>query len=610
MLHRRALLATAAAAGLAPLAACATPGAGAATVTGEDARLRTLLDAEFERILVNVPEQATGLGLDKGAKAYLKARLSDVSGAGVERDEATNVRRLAALRRIDRGALSPAAQVDYDTMLEDWDAGDTSRQFAYGDAGYPNPYVVSQLTGVYQAIPDFLDSQHEVKTREDAEAYLSRLQGFAKQVNDETERMRADVGRGVTPPDFALDNALKQLRSLRGTPAASAVLVQSLKRKTAAAAVAGDWERRATALYDGPISAALDRQIAAVTAARAGATHDAGIWKLSDGAAYYAWGLRTQTTTTKSADEIHRLGLEQCAAITAQIDTILRREGLTQGEVGQRVQALGRDPRFLYPNTDAGKAKLLSDLDAQMKALYARLPEVFDPLPKAACDIKRVPVEIEAGAPGGYYQSPTLDGSRPGAYYINLRDTAEWPRFTLPTLTYHEAVPGHHLQIAIAQETESLPLLRRNTGFNAYQEGWGLYAEQLADEMGVYADDPYGRVGYLQSQLFRAARLVVDTGLHDKRWTRERAIRWMTDTTGDQESSIATEVERYCVWPGQACGYMIGRLEIGRLREAAKARLGPAFDLKGFHRTVLAAGAIPLTVLEQVVGAWGGTAAA
>jgi uncharacterized protein (DUF885 family) len=282
----------------------------------------------------------------------------------------------------------------------------------------------------------------------------------------------------------------------------------------------------------------------------------------------------------------------------------MRAQGLTQGTVGQRQSGMSKEARFNYPNTDAGKAQLLADLNKQIEAVNRVLPNYFGRLPKANVEVRRVPVDIEAGAPGGYYQSPTLDGSRPGAYYINLRDTAEWPRWSLPTLTYHEANPGHHWQITLALEAEGIPMIRKVTGFSAFSEGWALYAEQLADEIGMYDNDPWGRIGYLQSFLFRAVRLVVDTGLHHKRWSREQAIRYMTEHLGEPESSHVTEVERYCVWPGQACSYKVGQTEWVRLREDARGRLGARFDIKGFHDTALASGNMPLKVLENVVADW------
>jgi uncharacterized protein (DUF885 family) len=273
---------------------------------------------------------------------------------------------------------------------------------------------------------------------------------------------------------------------------------------------------------------------------------------------------------------------------------------MTQGPVGKRLRALYANTRYRYPNTDPGKARLIADLNAQVRAMQAKLPQYFATLPKAPVEIRRVPKFIEAGAPGGYYNAPSLDGARPGIYWINLRDTAEKPSWTLPTLTYHEAIPGHHLQISLQQEAD-LPMIRRTAVISAYVEGWALYAENLAQEMGVYADDPLGELGFLQAALFRAARPVVDTGLHARRWTREQAIQVMCDIDGDPPSTAATEVERYCVWPGQAVSYMIGKLTWLRLRDKAKAALGPRFDLRKFHDAGLLSGAMPLTVLEPVI---------
>jgi uncharacterized protein (DUF885 family) len=290
------------------------------------------------------------------------------------------------------------------------------------------------------------------------------------------------------------------------------------------------------------------------------------------------------------------------------MDQILRGQGLTRGSVAERVQAISRRPDQLYPNTDAGREQILADLNTQTRHIESLMPQVFGTLAQAQLDIRRVPVTTEAGAPGGYYQRAALDGSRPGAYYINLRDTHEWPRFTLPTLNYHEGVPGHHWQISIQQESGAIPFIRSAMlGFSAFSEGWGLYAEQLADELGVYADDPLGRLGYLQSATFRASRLVCDTGIHFMRWSREQAIASMVEATGDQESSVTTEIERYCVWPGQACSYMVGRQAINQMRDRARTTLGAQFDLKSFHDTMLANGAVPLSVLDQIMVEWAAT---
>ncbi|HKR24842.1 MAG TPA: DUF885 family protein, partial [Allosphingosinicella sp.] len=494
---------------------------------------------------------------------------------------------------------------NYDTLVHFCEvAVHAYDNFAYGTHSWPEPYTVSQLSGTYQAIPDFLDSQHAIDTAADAEAYLSRLSDFARQLDNETARLRREYDIGVIPPDFVIDKTLQQMGNITGTAPAESGLVTSLARRAAARGIAGDWAARAERIVRGDVYPALTRQAGTVRGQRARAVHDGGVWRLPEGARYYAYGLKYATTTTMSADEIHQLGLDQMAELSAEADRILRAQGMSEGSVAARLGALGRDPRFVYPNTDAGKTQLIADLNAQMEAVRRRLPEYFGRLPRASCDIRRVPPAIEAGAPGGYYQPPALDGSRPGAYYINLRDTAEWPKWTLPTLTYHEAVPGHHHQIALALEATGIPPIRRLPFFSVYTEGWGLYAEALADEMGVYENDPFGKLGYLQSYMFRAARLVVDTGLHHKRWSREQGIRYMVENLGDQESSVATEVERYCVWPGQATSYKVGQTRWSALRERARNALGDRFDIRSFHDTALAAGAMPVSVLERVIEDW------
>ncbi|MBC6982360.1 DUF885 family protein [Caulobacter sp. 17J80-11] len=613
MLDRRRLLLSAAATGVAGLVSgCATTSAApkpaarpSPSAAAEEAKLNDLFDRIFQEQLKESPTTMTSLGLDTGEGAWARSKLDDQSAATIEKNLQIGRAFYGELKAIDRQVLSGMAAVNYDTLdFSSRVSLEGADRFHYGAPGYPAPYVLSQLSGAYQGIPDFLDSQHPVETREDAEAYLSRLAQFATTLDQETERARADAARGVIPPDFVIDRTLEQMKTLRGTPADKTTLVASLARRTAEKQIAGDWAGRARPLVEGPVMAALDRQIALLQSWRPNAVHDAGVWRLPDGEAYYRFGVKLQTTTDMAPDEIHALGLQLVGEISGKMDAIFRAQGMTQGTVGQRLNALYKDPKFIYPNTEAGKAQLLSDLNGLVKVVSAKLPDYFGTLPKAGLEIRRVPAAIEAGAPGGSYQPGTLDGSRPGAYYINLRDTAEVPRWTLPTLTYHEGVPGHHLQGTLALEAQGIPMLRKTMWFAGYGEGWALYAEQLADEMGMYENDPFGRIGYLHDALFRAVRLVVDSGMHAKRWSREQAVRYNVDTLGDPEASAITEIERYCVWPGQACSYMVGKMTWLRLREAAKAKLGPKFDIRGFHDAGLLAGAMPLEVLERVIGDW------
>jgi uncharacterized protein (DUF885 family) len=607
MIDRRRLFLSASALGAVSAApAWARPAAKAAT---PKARLDGLIGRMFDQQLAVSPELCTSLGFDKGPRADAKRRLDQRSAEAVHGWQGRFKGWATELKAIDRKRLTGMDAVNYDTVAYVSElVGGAADRFRYGVLTWPSPsftapspYPVNQLWGAYVTVPDFLDSQHTVETRADAEAYLARLDDFARVIDQDTARATADSAAGATPPDFILDTTLSQLKSLRAGLGEKSTLVQSLVRRAAAKGVTGDWAGRATRIVDGPVAAAMDRQVAALQALGPQAVHEAGAWRLPDGDAYYAWALEFCTTTRMSADEVHRTGVDLVAEISGRIDVLFKAQGMTQGTAGQRLSALAKNPRFVYPNTEAGKAQLLSDLNGLVKVVQAKLPEYFGALPKAKLDIRRVPQAIEAGAPGGYYSGGSLDGARPGAYYINLRDTAEWPKWTLPTLTYHEGIPGHHLQITLANEAKGIPPLRKAMGFNAYQEGWALYAEQLAWEMGLYEGDPWGEIGYLHDALYRAVRLVVDTGMHAKRWSREQAIAYMTDKLGEPESAHVTEVERYCAWPGQACSYMIGKITWLRLREQAKAALGPRFDIKKFHDAGLLAGAMPLDVLRLAI---------
>lgn len=606
MIDRRRLMFSAAAG--AGLAACGQALAQTPAAAGSaSAALTALMDRIARTSLLESPETLTALGMDKGPMAAMKSRLDDRSQTRIDADRVVFRGQMGELAAIDRSALPETEGVYHDTLTAFGDTRMMGERFPYGGDGGgfgPAPYTISQLTGSYQGLPDFLDTQHAIETAEDAEAYLSRVAAFPIALDQETARMQADFAAGAVPPGFVIDKTLLQLANLYETPADGMVLTTSILRRTGEKNIAGDWGARARRIVEGEVYPALRRQAEAMRARRADATHDAGVWRLPDGEAYYDWGIRSYTTSTLSGAEIHALGLQQVAELSARADGLLKAQGLTQGSVGERISALGKDPAQLYPNTDAGKAQLLADLNAQMADMARRLPQYFGRIPAAPVEIRRVPTFIEAGAPGGYYNSPALDGSRPGAYYINLRDTAEWPRMQLPTLTYHEASPGHHHQIALQQEQADRPLLMKVLGFSAYSEGWALYSEQLADEMGVYADNPIGQIGYLQSLLFRATRLVADSGLHHKRWSREQTIRYMVETLGDSETAVTTEVERYCVWPGQASSYKVGHNKWVELRARAQAALGDRFDIRAFHDAGMNAGGVPLTVLDKIMTDW------
>jgi len=607
MLHRRELLLTAAAAGLMGAARKPAMAGGA-----RDAALDRYLQVLAERYLAQSPEAATSLGLDKGARVALKSRLNDRSWAAVETDRAFCRQGLKGLAAFPDAGLSVQARLNRDVTAYALGLGRDAAPFDYGDNTLVSamneaatPYVVNQQTGDYAGTPEFLDSQHQVKTAADAEAYLSRLHEMAKALDGETDRIRRDAGKGVVPPDFILANTLGQQKDLLAIAPADARFVTALGRKAHEAGLPGDFQARARAIAEAEVYPALTRQAAALGALTSRAKPDAGVWGLPDGEAYYRWALHEATSTDLTPDEVHRMGLEQNRAIEGRMDAILKANGLTQGSVGARMAALGRDPRYVFPDTDAGRQQILDYLNGLIAAVRPNLSKAFDLTLKAPVLVKRVPIDIQNGAPQGYMNPGAIDGSRPSIYYINLKTTENWPKFTLPSLTYHETVPGHAWQGAYLTETGKLPLIRQIlSGFNAYVEGWALYAEQLGDEIGMYDADWAGRLGYLQGQKFRAVRLVLDTGLHAKRWTREQSVQWAVDNLGRARDALTSEVDRYCSWPGQACGYKVGHTEINRLRDKAKAALGPRFDVRRFNDLVVEAGAVPLTVLGKVVDAW------
>jgi uncharacterized protein (DUF885 family) len=460
------------------------------------------------------------------------------------------------------------------------------------------PYVVSQNTGAYVELPDTLENHHDVANAADAEAYLARIEGYARAIDGETARLAADQAQGALLPGFLNDIAVRQLRGMRDQPSTQWGLVESLRTKSAAAGLPASYAEKAARLCEGRVAPALGRQADTLGAARAKASDVPGVWARPNGEAYYAWLVKAGTTTNATPDELHRLGVEQNAALNAQIDTLLKAQGITKGSVGERLTALSKRPDLLFSDDDAGRAKLLAYLNGRIADIRTRLPRAFATMVKGNLVIKRVPPAIQDGMPDGYAGPGAIDGSTPGVYFINLKDTANWPRYSLPTLCYHEGIPGHIWQ---GEYSYKLPMIRSLLAFNAYSEGWALYAEQLGDELGAYADDPLGKIGYLQSINFRACRLVVDTGIHAKRWSFDQALDWFSQGTGQPREQLRAELNRYCSWPGQACGYKMGHNEINRLRGHAQTVLGSKYDLRTFDDAIVLGGNMPLTMLARVV---------
>jgi uncharacterized protein (DUF885 family) len=593
-------------------------GAAAALVAGatlpamaeDDTGFAAMLAAFANEILVLFPEQATQLGVDKGALAGLKSQLSDASPAGDAKWTAQVHGMQTRLLRVNRANLSGPSQIRFDAVSYATERGIEATRFRYGggpSAGFgggASPYVISQQNGSVVGMPEFLNAVHQIYTEADAEAYLARVSAFARMVDQESARCTDAAAIGVMPPDFIAATTLLQLKRYRAVAAAQPPRGLSRANRARAAGLPGDWAGRCTRIVEAALYPAMDRQIEAFAKATAHAPSAAGVQRLPDGEAFYAWALRLGTTTTRSASEIHRIGLEQNAAIKGRLDSLLKAQGMSQGSVGERVQALNKDSRFLYPDDDSGRTALIAYLNDRLAHIRPLLPQISHLKLKADVTVKRVPVDIQDGAPLGYMNFAALDGSRPAIYYVNLKSTKLWPKYQLPTLTAHEGIPGHTWQGAyLAEHHTEIPQIMSLMGFNAFVEGWALYAEQLVDEHGLYGDDPFGRIGYLQAQQFRACRLVADTGLHAMGWSREQSVQFLTTETGKTGPAMTSETDRYCVSPGQACGYKMGHTEILRLRDHARMALAGKYDEAAFNDAIVETGGVPLTVLATAIDA-------
>jgi uncharacterized protein (DUF885 family) len=586
----------------AALAASQLPGQAAASEN--DTAVERLLAEIADELLADYPESATMLGIDNGERAALKARLADRSPAGQEAIAQRVANRIRRLKAIDPDKLGDAARVDLDVLRTAHEITLDGFRFPYGDVALLNsnwswrnaPYVVAQNTGAFLEIPGLLDEQHTVNSPADADAYLARLEAYAGQLDGETERLKSAAAQDVIAPNFLLDKTLGQLRVAHAGRVEDWSLVQSLAKRTTT--MTGDYADRAAKIAREKVSPALQRQFEEVLAHRRRATSDAGVWKLPRGDEYYAWALRAGTTTHMTPEQIHARGREELRELQSRMDAILRQQGFTQGTVGERMTALGKDSRFAFAENDEGRAKLMAWLNSRVADMRTRLPRAFDTMVPGNFEIKRMAPEVEPGAPGAYGGAGSIDGKVPGKFWINLHKMSVFTTYSTPTLTYHESIPGHVWQ---GEYTFKLPLCRSLLAFNAYSEGWALYAEQLADELGVYDDDPFGRLGYLQSIAFRACRLVVDTGLHVKRWTRQQAIDWFAGTNGSSVEEVSGEVDRYCAWPGQACGYKVGHSEINRLRGKAQKALGSKYDFRKFNDAVVTGGGVPMLTLGRII---------
>ena len=565
--------------------------------------ISALLNSASDLLVTAYPETASSAGLDKGEFAYLKSKLTDRSTQGQEAIKRDVKNMAAQLRSAKSESLTADHALNLDVTSAIFETAVEGFDIPYGDMALlnynwsyrPSPYVVAQNTGAFVEIPSFLESSHSLETGDDAQSYLTRMSLYAEQLDGETERLERDGRNGVILPDFLMAKTLGQLKGARMQDPATWGIVKTLALKSEAI---GDHSEKATEIASNVIGPAMDRQIAALESFAGQATSEAGIWAKKDGDAYYDWAIKAGTTTKMSADDIHEMGLTELADLHARMDPILRSVGYDTGTVGARMQALAKDKRYHFAMGDAGRAEIMSFIEGTVADIRARMPQAFETLVPGFLEVTRISPDVEAGAPGAYGGAGSIDGTKPGHFWINLRDTSMHNKFTLPDLTYHEAIPGHVWQ---GEYTFKQPLIRSLLAFNAYSEGWALYAQQIADELGVYDDFAVGRLGYLQSLAFRACRLVVDTGLHSKRWSREKANSWFVTANGSNAEEVAGEVDRYCAWPGQALGYKVGHSEINSLRAKAQKQLGDKFDFKRFNDAVVLGGSVPMTVLGRVI---------
>lgn len=558
--------------------------------------------AEFA---IDTPELLTQLGMiDNTPLDFHSGKLSDYTKAQDEKNKARLKNARAMMNRFDPEKLKGQEKLSWE--ISTWFLDDLIDQAEFDYSGYR----VNQISGPTVDLPQFLTDAHVIKNEKSVKRYISRVHEFGRVLRETAVRVEDDRAHGVTPPDFIIAKAINVMQSFIEGGADKNPLVTTLPAKLdkiegLPADKKAAYIAEATRAVNDDVIPGYQAMIALFEEMAKTATHDAGIWRIPDGDEIYAAALHSNTTTDMTADEIHEIGLSEVARIEAEMDTILVSQGLMEGSVSDRVKQLMADPAQNFPNDDSGRQQMLDYLNELNENMMAKAPDYFITIPKQPLEIVRVPEYSQDSSPGGYYNPPALDGSRPGRFYINLKNTTDNPRWTLPTLFYHEGVPGHHFQLSASQLIEDVPLLRQVSPFNAYSEGWALYSERIAKtDMNLYADDPLGDLGRLQAEMFRAVRLVVDTGMHAKRWSREQAIAYMLEKTGNTEDEVTREIERYVVWPGQATAYKTGQLAILRMRARAEAELGDKFDLREFHELILGNGAMPLGILDETVDEW------
>ena len=605
--RRQALTGLGAATALGVLPACArqaTDPVRTVTIAPPDPEtaVANALDSFAYNLLAHEPERATALGVDTGEHANLRGRLEDQSQAGQDAYAERLRRDLQVVRGIPREGKSPDTVTNLDVVERGYEIALEGFALPYGDIPVGSwrtaPYVVIQNVGTYLDAPRFMDSTHPLKTPGDVEDYLSRLEALPATLAGERERMEAARGMGLVPPDFLIAKADAQMKRTLDDAMAGELFVAQMRKNLAENGLSQDHAARALPIVQGPIAEQLERQLAELRKEAAVATDAPGMRERPYGEQWYDWALRSSTTTNLTADEIHQQGMEELETLHARMDPILREIGYTKGTVGERMQGLSQDPRYKFSEGDPGRAEIFAFIEERIDWITAQMPRAFNTLVDPNLEVRRLPLAEEPGAPGAYGGAGSKDGTIPGRFWINLRTTDLHRKYDLADLTYHETIPGHVWE---GEYSNRLPLIRSILAFNPFSEGWALYGEQLADELGAYDDFKVGRLGYLQSLAFRACRMVVDTGLHSKGWSRARAVDFFVQRNGSKREEVESEVDRYCSWPGQATGYKLGHSEIVRQRALAEAALGEAYDKKAFNDAVVLGGNAPLDVMARNV---------
>ncbi len=585
---------------IALLPACAASTPAPASAGGPIAGLAP--DAALERVayrmLAHEPGRATGLGVDVGEYAAWRSTFGTVGEQGRSEYEATLKQLVAEVRAYPKDGLTSDQEVGFEVVETAFTRALEGMALPYGEVAVGSwrnaPYAVIQNVGSYIDLPNFFGATQPLKAPGDIGPYMDRLAEVPAILDAELASIRDARGKGVVPPAFLLDKAIKQMEaSIKGASESYAGPLTAAKIDGTQVAAA-----QADRIIASGIVPALELQLAELKTERAAAKDLAGVWSQPRGDEYYDWAIRASTTTKLTPDEIHQRGRDELKELHGRMDVILQDIGYTKGSVGERMRGLAADPRYKFADGDPGRAEILAFINDRLKWIRSQMPRAFNTLVNPNMEVRRIALAEEPGAPGAYGGAGSKDGSIPGRFWINLRTTDLHRKYDLADLTFHESIPGH---IWEGEFSNRLPLIRSILAFNAFSEGWALYAEQLADELGAYDEFKVGRLGYLQSLAFRACRLVVDTGLHSKRWTREQGRQFFVEENGSKIEEVASEVDRYCSWPGQACGYKIGHSEIVRQRARAQSELGSAYDLKGFNTAVVLGGNAPLSVMANTV---------